>query len=230
MPSRRVLVTHGLVALALLATGAVGLGAAVAPPQAACLVCTDALDDAAADRGVAVERGATSQTVRVGADATTTWTARVELETGATPLANDSLRDAVVDDALDDLRTAAEPRNVTTRLAGETLVVSYEDPDAAVAVGDEVVLVAFHASSGPPWAIGGEGSPYVGADVLRVVGPADHVASAGGDARVDGRTARWNATAGDELKRSTTVGFAAESRHFATCRATAARYRWRLAN
>ncbi|GGL61554.1 hypothetical protein [Halocalculus aciditolerans] len=180
----------------LVVTASVGLGVvavdsatARAPPQAACGVCTDALDDAAADHGVTVERGTSVMHVHVYANGSSRWTATVQLTDGAAALAaNDTLRRAVVDTARHRV-IVDDPVHLQSRVVDDSLRVTYLARNTSHTRLGVVRFDAFYASSAAPFAVGGEGAPYPGADTLVVHAPADHTVSGHGD------TGSANATA-----------------------------------
>ncbi len=173
----------------LVAAVAPGVGGARAPPDPVCDLCTDgALADAAADHGVAVAVGEASLELHLRADGTSRRVARLGLTDGAEELHNDSVRRAVVADAL-----GGDADEVSSRLNGDTLVVEYRRGDVAVRESGAVVVTAFHAAGAPPLAMGGEGTAVLGADELVVYAPAGHVPAGGvGDGTVVGRTVRWS--------------------------------------
>ncbi|TKX87235.1 hypothetical protein EXE43_04300 [Halorubrum sp. SS5] len=158
-----------LVALLLCATAAVAVPAvdARAPPTPVCGVCDL---DRTTPSGERVVAGESELTVTIHANGSTTWRARADLSAGADALAaNESLRDAVAAEAADD--GVADPRGVTARLDGETLVVDYRDPNATDrSLGAVVFTPLTPAAPGAPFVIGGEGSRYLAADRLTVRG------------------------------------------------------------
>lgn len=169
MPRRK---TARVVLLVVLIVGLTASSSARAPPQAACGICTDALDRAAADHGVSLTRGQSEMVIQVYENTSTEWTATVRLTDGAVALRNDSLRTAIVSDVLDHARMVAEPTNVSSRLSGQTLIVSYRDPGAAEMRDDAIVFTRFHATTPQnPLVTGGEGAPYPGADLLVLQAP-----------------------------------------------------------
>lgn len=123
-----------------LAIGITASGLATAPPQAACGVCTEVLDRTAADQGVTLTRGNSKQVIEVYENTSTRWTATVRLTDGADALRNASLRRSIVSKTLARARMVAEPTHVSSQLSGETLTVSYRDPDAAETDGDAIVF------------------------------------------------------------------------------------------
>jgi hypothetical protein len=148
-----------------------------APPQPACAVCTDALDGAAAERDVPVDRGDGSLTVAVHDNGTATWTARVDLHDGVEELRNDSLRTEIVEQVVTG-RSDLDVTAIRSRLQGATLVVSYRSRAAVTESAGALVFEGVRASGAPPFAVGGEGTWYVGADSFSIVGPPDHVVRA----------------------------------------------------
>lgn len=212
--------------LLVLLVAAVGTAptAAREPPQAVCGVCTDALDDAAAGHGVDIERGPSRMTIAVGADASTRWEARIRLESGATALENDSLREQVVGTALDSARGVAEPTGVSSRVDDDALVVTYTDPGAAEVTAGVVMFTRFHASE--PWLPfvgGGEGTPYPGADSVTVRTPAGYGPSGSySNAAVSDDGVRWERD--DRIERSTRIAFVRDGSFLPGVRAAFARF------
>lgn len=184
-----------LVAVAVAACAA-GPATARAPPYPVCgLRSGDALAEAADDRGVAVGTGRSTLDVRAFANASTRWTVRLDLTDGADALGNDTLRRAVVGAAAPDSYAG-----VSGRVDGGTLVVSYRRPDAAERELGAVLFTPFHASGAPPFATGGEGTAYPGADAVTVHAPDGYVLAGGaGDGTASGTAARWaGPEAGDD--------------------------------
>ncbi len=196
--------------LLILTVGCTAPGLARAPPQAACGICTDALDQAAADQGVTLTRGQSKLVIQVYENTSTRWTATVQLSDGASALRNDSLRRAVVSNVFDRARMVAEPTHVTSHLSGQTLTVSYRDPGAAETHDDTIVFTRFHATEPQsPFVMGGEGTPYPGADTVVLRAPngytvtGDYASATGSDAAV-----RWHGNRTTEhIDRSTRVTF-----------------------
>ncbi|RLM52167.1 hypothetical protein [Halorubrum sp. Atlit-28R] len=158
-----------LVALLLCATAAVAVPAvdARAPPTPVCGVCDL---DRTAPSGERVVAGESELTVTIHANGSTTWRARADLAAGADALAaNDSLRRAVAAEAARD--GVAEPRDLSARLDGKTLVVDYRDPNATERhLGVTVFTPLTPASPSTPFVVGGEGARYLAADRLTVRG------------------------------------------------------------
>jgi hypothetical protein len=138
-----------------------------APPTPICGVCD--LDRTAPD-GTTVVTGESSLTVTLRGNGSTTWEARVDLVAGSDALAaNESLRRAVASEAARD--GIAEPRDVDSRIDGDTLLVDYRDPNATERhLGVVVFTPLTPAVPGVPFAIGGEGARYLGADRVTVRG------------------------------------------------------------
>jgi hypothetical protein len=156
-----------LVALLLCVTAAVAVPAvdARAPPTPVCGVCDL---DRTTPGGESVVAGESELTVTIHENGSTTWRARADLVAGADALAgNDTLRDAVAAEAADD--GIADPRGVTARLDGRTLVVEYRNPSAAERSAGTVVFTPLTpASPNVPMVSGGEGGRYLAADRLVV--------------------------------------------------------------
>ncbi|WP_144920192.1 hypothetical protein [Halorubrum salsamenti] len=166
-----------------------------APPTPICGVCD--LDRTAPD-GTPVVAGESSQTVTLHANGSTTWEARVDLAAGGDALAaNESLRRVVVADAVRD--GIAEPRDVDARVDGDALLVDYRDPNATERhLGVVVFTPLTPASPSVPFAIGGEGARYLGADRLTVRGaPGWEVRGDASAAGSDGRLV-WTRDGGGE--------------------------------
>jgi hypothetical protein len=173
----------GPVALAALAVTAAVLGAGVlmtgsadarGPPQPACAVCSDDLDDAAAEYNVPIDRGDSRLTITVHPNGTSTWLATVDLNDGADELANGSLRAAIVESAVTG-RSDLDVTGIRSRLNDGTLVVTYRSSAAVSRSGSVLVFDGFRTDGGGLLAAGGEGPWYVGADRLTMVGPQEYV-------------------------------------------------------
>lgn len=194
--TRRALALLALLLAAVLASGAAPADAR-APPWPVCGLCDgDTLADAAAERGVDVETGGSTLDVRAFENASTRWTARVDLTDGADAMANDSFRRGVVSTVVD---RRGDARAVSSRMDGDTLVVDYWRDDAVVRRLGVVLFTPLHASDPPLFTIGGEGTAYPGADELVVHAPDGYVVAGGaGDGSVDDRTVRWADEEGGE--------------------------------
>jgi hypothetical protein len=156
-------------AVLLLAAGiaAAPVADARAPPTPICGVCD--LDRTTPD-GTSVAAGESSLTVTLHGNGSTTWEARVDLAAGGDALAaNESLRRAVVSDSV--RGGIAEPRDIDSRIEGDTLLVGYRDPNATERhLGVVVFTPLTPAAPGSPFVIGGEGARYPGADRVTVRG------------------------------------------------------------
>jgi len=182
MVSRR-LSLHVVAALAAVfvlavAGTAVAPATAAPPPQELCGVCGDALSTEAPEQGVPlnVEHGALA--LRFGADGTGHWHARVRVTPGAADrlAANGTLREHVVRETYDHGRTVVEdPRNLTTSVENDTLVVDFDVPDAA-RTGPRGVVYADLLTRG-----GHEGGVRVVADRLEMAGPNGTIVTSGVD-------------------------------------------------
>jgi hypothetical protein len=142
-----------------------------APPEPVCGVCTQALDQAADDHDVDIERGTSTMIVQVHPNDTATFTARVSLTQGTDQLRNATRRRAIVQDV--SYIVAEERRDLHTRIDGTTLVVRYRAAVAHQSLG-VVRFDAFETTGAPPLASGGEGPPYPGADTLVMRAPAGY--------------------------------------------------------
>lgn len=134
----------------------------------------------------------------------------MQLTDGASALQNDSLRRAIVSDVFDRARMVAEPTHVTSHLSGQTLTISYRDPGAAETHDDTIVFTRFHAT-GPqsPFVIGGEGTPYPGADTVMLRAPNGYTVTGDYAPATESETAVWwhgNGTT-EHIDRSTRVTF-----------------------
>jgi len=165
------------VLIGVLLAGLLGGGMAVsqpvtakAPPEPVCGVCTDALDEAAREHGVALEREKSRMDIHLQANGSAEFVAQVTLATGADRLTNASLRETIVRDV--SYIVAEERTHLWTAIEGQTLVVRYRAPTVAHTTLGVVRFDAFWTRGAPPLAGGGEGSPYPGADRLILHAPA----------------------------------------------------------
>ena len=164
----------GLLIIAILVFGpaTVSTVTAKAPPEPVCGVCTSALDEAANDHGVDLERGESTMNIRVSQTGSADFVALVELTNGTERLRNESLRDAIVRDVsyiLVDNR-----RNLQTAIVDGNLRVRYSSSEVAHTTLGVLQCDAFHTRGAPPLAAGGEGSPYPGADRLTLRAPSGY--------------------------------------------------------
>lgn len=164
------------VALALLLAIAIALGSAPIdarePPQPVCAVCTDELDEAASDHGVTLVRGDSEMTVRPLPNGSSQVEARVTLERGAPSLTDEQVRQAIVADVRPGVFEQRE--GIETSLEDDDLVVTYSVPGTAHTTLGVLRFDAFVANGSPPLTGGGEGTPYPGADTLRMQAPEDY--------------------------------------------------------
>jgi ribosomal protein S12 len=144
-------------------------GTAKAPPEPVCGVCTSALDEAAQERGVAIERGQSTMTIRLSQNGSAEFVAVVELTKGADELTYTSLRDAIVREVSYIL--VDDRRNLQTAVVDGKLRIKYSAQDVSHNTLGVIQFDAFHTRGAPPLASGGEGSPYPGADRLMLQGP-----------------------------------------------------------
>ena len=195
-PNRRIVSALALLVL-VSATGASTV-AARAPPTPVCGVCSDALETAANERNATVERGETALTVAVHENGSATWRATVELRRGSDAFENDSLRRDVVAAATG--RSIADATDLRSRVDGDVLEVTFRDPGAAESHFGVVVFTPLVPDSPAlPFASGGEGPRYLGADRVTVRGPADYRVY--GDypgATESGRSVTWTRNASAE--------------------------------
>lgn len=210
-----------LAAALVLSSVAAAPATARAPPWPVCGPCADgALAAAAADRGVDVTTGDATLDVQVFANGSTRWTARIELTDGAEAMANDSLRRAVVAGTV-----RADYRDLSTRMGGGTLVVTYRRPDAAERSAGAALFTSLHAS-GPPiqFPIGGEGAPYRAADALTIHAPDGYVLAGGTDGGDTSRSAvRWTVGDGRRVSGDAVPTFVPEDAFAPDARGTVAR-------
>lgn len=189
--------------IALAAVAAVPMADARAPPTPVCGVCS--FDRTTVD-GTVVAAGDSALTVSIHENGSTTWEATVELTAGSDDLAgNDSLRRAAVDEVMG--RSVADPAEVQSRIDGGSLVVRYRDSGAAERHVGAVVFTPL-TPEGPdhPFAMGGEGPRYLGADRLTLRAPPGDDLHGGTNATEAGGLV-WTGDAGAER---TLLGVAAD--------------------
>ncbi|MFB6114182.1 MAG: hypothetical protein ABEJ58_08810 [Halodesulfurarchaeum sp.] len=168
-PGSGLLVGVIIVGLLIASPSYVTPAAAKAPPEPVCGVCTNALEDAAREHGVTLDRGESTMTVRLSENGSATFVAHVELTTGADRLRNDTLREAIVRDVSYVL--VENRRQLRTAVTNTTLIVRYRSDDVAHTTAGVVRFDGFQTRDPPPLASGGEGSPYPGADRLTLRAP-----------------------------------------------------------
>ena len=100
---------------------------------------------------------------------TAEFAASVELSEGADRLKNDSLREAIVRDV--SYTVVDSRRDLQTAIVDGKLQVQYSSPAVVHKTLGVLQFDAFHIHGAPPFAIGGEGSPYPGADRVTLHGP-----------------------------------------------------------
>jgi hypothetical protein len=180
MPSTRrgLAVVLSLVLLTGILVAGVPVADARAPPTPLCGVCSDRLDESAERHDVALSRGETDLVVQVHENGSTTWRATVELTAGADALDNETLREEVVESAVQ--RGVGRPADVESRLDGDTLVVTHHDRNATSRHLGVLVFTPV-VPDGPdlPGVIGGEGPRYVGADRVTVMAPSGYRVTGG---------------------------------------------------
>jgi len=171
---RRPIASHLL--LIIIVISAIGVASvsvtARAPPEPVCGVCTQALNQAADDHDVNLERGTSKMTVQVHPNGTATFTAWVSLIRGADRLRNVTLRRSIVRDV--SYIVTEERRNLRTQIDRNTLVIRYRAAVAHQSLG-VVRFDAFETSDAPLLGgSGGEGTPYSGADTLVMRAPVNY--------------------------------------------------------
>jgi hypothetical protein len=158
-----------IIAILVASPATVSPATAKAPPEPVCGVCTGALDEAASDHGVPLERGESRMAIRLSRNGSAEFVAHVELTEGADRLGDDSLRDAIVRDVSYVL--VDDRRDLQTAIVDGELRVRYTSRDVAHTTLGVLQFDAFHTRGAPPLAAGGEGSPYPGADRLTLRAP-----------------------------------------------------------
>lgn len=168
-PWRHLLIGFVILGVLVASPATISSVTAKAPPEPVCGVCTSSLDEAARERGVTINRGKSTMTVDLYENGTAKFNAHVQLETGAERLQNQTLREAIVRDVSYVL--ADERQHLQTELNGNTLIVRYDSSDVAHTTLGVLQFDAFQTRGAPPFASGGEGAPYPGADTLTIRGP-----------------------------------------------------------
>ena len=150
----------------------VSIATAKAPPEPVCGVCTSQLNEAANNHGVSLERGESSMKVQLSQNGTAEFVAHVELTKGVDRLRNESLREEIVRGVSYIL--VDDRRNLQTTIIDDNLRVQYVSHEVAHKTLGVLQFDAFHTRGAPLFAIGGEGSPYPGADRLTLQGPSGY--------------------------------------------------------
>lgn len=128
--------------------------------------------------------------IRLSQDGTAEFVAVVELRKGADQLKNDSLRNAIVRDVSYIL--VDDRRDLQTAIGDGTLRVRYSSQEVSHKTLGVVQFDAFHTRGAPPFASGGEGSPYPGADRLILQAPPGYELH-GSHGNFNNKTSvRWN--------------------------------------
>lgn len=132
--------------LLVVSTLLVGSVAAIDRPTRVCGVCDPNLDHQAHVQGVDVSSGESRLLIDLDADGDSHWTARVELLDGASTLQESpALRRELVRAALANNSFLDAPTNVSSRIDGQTLVVTYEEPGLArQSVGGVLLIDRFY--------------------------------------------------------------------------------------
>lgn len=160
-----------------------------APPQPVCGVCVSFAEPQSVG-GAMVDATNSTMTIQVYENGSSHWTARVRLASGSDVLRNGTTRARALDDAR--LGLLDDPVTRRSHVDGDTLVVSYYVTDAAHRTLGVVRFDAFYASDPPPFVMGGEGSPYPGADRLVLVAPADYRVQGDHGASTNETTVVWH--------------------------------------
>jgi len=202
----------------------VSMVAAKAPPEPLCGVCTSALDEAASDHGVELERGESTMDIRLARDGTAEFVAHVELTKGADRLRNDSLRETIVRDVSYIL--VDDRQDLRTAIVDGDLRVRYTSRDVAHTTLGVVQVDAFHTRGAPLLAAGGEGSPYPGADTVTLQSPDGYQLHDSHGDFSNTTTIRWNGDSHDQysghIEEDVTISFVPEQVRFPKVRIAAA--------
>lgn len=213
-----------VVVILLGSSATVTMVAAKAPPEPVCGVCTSALDEAANDHGVALERGESTMDIRLSRDGDAEFVAHVELTEGADQLRNDSLRETIVRDVSYIL--VDERHDLQTAIVDGKLRVRYSSRDVAHVTLGVVQFDAFHIQGAPPLASGGEGSPYPGADTVTLQAPPGYQLHDSHGDFSNTTTVRWEGDSHEQyeghIEEGVTISFAPEQARFPKVRIAAA--------
>lgn len=190
--------------------------AAKAPPEPVCGVCTSSLEEAAHRHGVTVDSGQSTMNIRLSENGSAVFVAVVELRKGADELNNDSLRDAIVRDVS---YTLVEDRlDLQTAVVDGDLRVQYASHEVAHKTFGILQFDAFQIRGAPPFASGGEGSPYPGADRLVLQAPPGYqLHGSHGDFHNE-TSVRWKADSHEQysghIEEGVTISFVPDSANF----------------
>ncbi|TKR24850.1 hypothetical protein [Natronomonas salsuginis] len=216
----------GILVILLANPATVSPGMAKAPPEPVCGVCTSALDEAAGDHGVSLQRGESRMTIQLSRNGRAEFVAHVELTQGADRLRNDSLRDTIVRDVsyiLVDDRV-----DLRTAIVDGDLRVRYASRDVAHTTLGVVQFDAFHTRGAPPLATGGEGSPYPGADRLTLRAPPGYELHGSHGDFTNETSARWHGDSHERysghIEEDVTISFSPEQSRFPNVRIAAANF------
>lgn len=165
----RLLIGIAIFGLLVASPASVTTVTAKAPPEPVCGVCTSALDEAAIDHGVTIDRGESTMNVQLYENGSARFSARVELTRGAERLRNDTLRETIVRDVPYIL--VEDRRQLETEMENNELIVRYQSGEVAHVTMGVLQFDAFQTWDPPPFASGGEGSPYPGAETLTLRAP-----------------------------------------------------------
>ncbi len=199
---------------------------AKAPPEPVCGVCTGQLTEAANDHGVVVERGESTMNIQLSPNGTAEFIALVELNQGADHLRNESLREEIVRDVSYIL--VDDRRNLQTAIVDGDLRVQYSSRDVAHKTLGVVQFDAFHIEGAPPFASGGEGSPYPGADRLTLRGPSGYQLQGTHGEFANKTSVGWKGDSHEQysghIEESVTISFVPEQARFPKVRVGAANF------
>lgn len=223
---RHLLIGLFLIGLLVASPAYVSSVSAKAPPEPVCGVCTSALDEAAREHGVTVDRGQSTMNIRLSENGSAEFVAVVELTKGADELENDSLRGAIVRDVSYIL--VDDRQDLQTAVVDGNLRVQYSSHEVSHNTFGVVQFDAFHTRGAPPFASGGEGSPYPGADRLILQAPPGYQLH-GSHGNVTNETSvRWNGDSHEQysghIEEDVTISFVPEQARVPNIRVATANF------
>jgi hypothetical protein len=199
---------------------------AKAPPEPVCGVCTSQINEAANDHGVALERGGTTMNIQLSQNGTAEFVAHVELAKGAERLRNNTLREAIVRDV--SYMVVDNRRDLQTAIVDGNLRVQYSSREVAHKTLGVLQFDVFHIRGAPPFASGGEGSPYPGADSLTLRAPTGYQVSSSHGDFTNETLIRWKGDSQEQysghIKEDVTISFVPEQTRFPKGRVVAANF------
>ncbi|AFK20548.1 hypothetical protein E6P09_12395 [Haloferax mediterranei ATCC 33500] len=138
------------------------------PPEPVCVVCGHGFEETADDAGVNLTVESSTVRVQIDEDGVGHWTARVTVddESAATFRENPSLLDSIVRRTFEERwGLVDDPHDLSSRIAGDTVVVTFTVPEmASHGVGDVLLVDYFNDPTE-------RRHVYVGADRFVVTGP-----------------------------------------------------------